>query len=615
MRKFLAIILLCFTFAFAAESNKTQEEDDIVSITNQIQTINSQINIIKSQQKDTNASKIDNSNLITLQKKKSDLLEKIPNYIMQIELTQNDINKYNLQKEALEKKVARLEKQSNKDAYIQSAIELEKMKVDYAYYSALISLEEVFKKGAKANSIRDVIDNGLLNLQTNSYVSIKDLKDSLNDTSGSYDSAFFDLELKKESEEEILTYLKNNADLLSSSMLLSELNLVDAVEYINKTTDINSSKFNIGKIVVIVAIFLFFVSLTRILAKLTYWLMSLIASGEGVKEAKNQIVDIVKKPISALLIIYALNICIGVGFYPVPVPLTVANIFSIIYIVAFSWLVLTILNGYGIAIIDKIAQKSKRKEVINLALKVIYVIVLIITLLLILQKLGFDISALIASLGIGGLAVAFAAKDIIANFFASVMMLFDNSFSQGDWIVCGDIEGTVVEIGFRKTTVRSFDNALIFVPNSKLASDPVRNWSRRKVGRRIRMVIGIEYGPTTEEIKKCVNDIKNMLINHPDIAKSEDIAANKRGLKYRQNIVSVDDYAGYKSNLFVVVDDFADSSINILVYCFAKTIVWGDFLDVKQDVMLKIMDILKQNGLNFAIPSQSLYIENIKDKI
>ena len=76
-----------------------------------------------------------------------------------------------------------------------------------------------------------------------------------------------------------------------------------------------------------------------------------------------------------------------------------------------------------------------------------------------------------------------------------------------------------------------------------------------------------------------------------------------------------DDYAGYKSNLFVVVDDFADSSINILVYCFAKTIVWGDFLDVKQDVMLKIMDILKQNGLNFAFPSQSLYIENIKDKI
>ena len=276
MRKFLAIILLSFITLFGADNNVTQE-DDIISITNQIQTINSQINIIKSQQKDLNASKVDNSNLITLQKKKSALLEKIPTYVMQIEVTQSDINKYNLQKEALEKKVARLEKQSNKDAYIQSAIELEKMKVDYAYYSALISLEEIFKKGAKANSIKEVIDGGLLNLQTNSYVSIKELKDSLNETSGSYDAAFMDLELKKETQEEILTYLKNNADLLSSSMLLSELNLVDAVEYINKTTAINSSKFNIGKIVVIVAIFLFFVSLTRILAKLTYWLMSLIA--------------------------------------------------------------------------------------------------------------------------------------------------------------------------------------------------------------------------------------------------------------------------------------------------------------------------------------------------
>ena len=614
MRKILTIVLLSFLTLFGAEDNKTQEES-IISLTNQILTLNNQIQIIKAQQKDTNSSKTDNSNLASLQKKKNDLLEKIPLYIMQIEVTQSDIDKFILQKNNLEKKVARLEKQSNKDAYIQSAIELEKMKVDYAYYSALISLEEIFKKGAKANSIKEVIDNGLLNLQTNSYVSIKELKDSLNETSSSYDNAFAELDLKKETDEEILIYLKNNADLLSSSMILSELNLVDTVEYINKLTSINSAKFNVGKIVVIIVVFLFFVSLTRILAKLTYWLMSLIASGEGVKEAKDQIVDIVKKPISALLIIYALNICIGVGFYPVQVPLTLANIFSIVYIVAFSWLVLTILNGYGIVIIDKIAQKSRRKEVVNLVLKVVYVIVLIIALLLILQKLGFDISALIASLGIGGLAVAFAAKDIIANFFASVMMLFDNSFSQGDWIVCGDIEGTVVEVGFRKTTIRSFDNALIFVPNSKLASDPVRNWSRRKVGRRIRMLIGIEYGATTDEIKKCVDDIKTMLINHPDIAKSEDITAKKKGLKYRQSIVSVDDYAGYKSNLFVVVDDFADSSINILVYCFAKTIVWGEFLDVKQDVMLKIMDILKQNGLNFAFPSQSLYIESVKDKI
>ena len=221
MRKILTIVLLSFLTLFGAEDNKTQEES-IISLTNQILTLNNQIQIIKAQQKDTNSSKTDNSNLASLQKKKNDLLEKIPLYIMQIEVTQSDIDKFILQKNNLEKKVARLEKQSNKDAYIQSAIELEKMKVDYAYYSALISLEEIFKKGAKANSIKEVIGNGLLNLQTNSYVSIKELKDSLNETSSSYDNAFAELDLKKETDEEILIYLKNNADLLSSSMILED---------------------------------------------------------------------------------------------------------------------------------------------------------------------------------------------------------------------------------------------------------------------------------------------------------------------------------------------------------------------------------------------------------
>ena len=232
--------------------------------------------------------------------------------------------------------------------------------------------------------------------------------------------------------------------------------------------------------------------------------------------------------------------------------------------------------------------------------------------MIVLSRLGFNVSAIIASLGIGGLAVALATKDILANFFASVMLLFDNSFSQGDWIVCGDIEGTVVEIGLRKTTIRTFDNALIFVPNSKLASDPIRNWNRRKLGRRIRMVLGVEYGSKISQLKKCVDDIKDMLIEHPDIATSEDMGSRLTS-RYRQNIVSVDDLAGYKSNLFVVIDELGDSSVNILVYCFSKTIVWGDFLAVKQDVILKIMQIVQNNGLSFAFPSQSLYIENLKD--
>ena len=143
--------------------------------------------------------------------------------------------------------------------------------------------------------------------------------------------------------------------------------------------------------------------------------------------------------------------------------------------------------------------------------------------------------------------------------------------------MCGDIEGTVVEIGLRKTTVRTFDNALIFVPNSKLASDPIRNWSRRKMGRRIRMLIGLEYSATTEQIKKCVEEIKQMLLDHPDIAKGDDMGSKKVS-RHDRGIVSIDDRAGYKSHSLVVVDEIVDSSINILGYYSSTTIVRGEFL-------------------------------------
>ena len=235
--------------------------------------------------------------------------------------------------------------------------------------------------------------------------------------------------------------------------------------------------------------------------------------------------------------------------------------------------------------------------------------------MLILSRLGFNVSAIIASLGIGGLAIALATKDILANFFASVMMLFDNSFSQGDSIVCGDIEGVVVEVGLRKTTVRTADNALIFVPNSKLASDPIRNWTRRRLGRLIKLTVGLEYKASSAQVKKCAEEIKSMLLNHPDIAKPSDLGSNdiQSSLRLRQNIVSIDDLIGYKSNLLVSVDSLSSSSIDILVYCFSKTIVWAEYLEVKEDVILKIMNIVESNGLSFAFPSQSLYIENLKD--
>lgn len=593
------------------------DDVDIVVIIRQIDKINNQIALVKAQANDKNETADENSLFKGILVKKNQLMDQIPSLLMQAKVGKEEIEKFKEEKAKLETRVKRLKNSSNKRIYIQSAIELQKMNIDEIFYSSVLGLEKLFNERAKPAKVKTSLEETLLNLQTTSYSNLKEIKEGLDPAlMEEFASAFEGLELHKKTFEEILVYLKNNAELMSSNYVFSELNLRVAIDFVNEKIPFKIEGVNFGKIIIILFVFLFFISFTRILSKITYlFMIKMYPKGNQEEGTKDRVVNIIKRPMLFMLTVHAIEICLAIFYYPAPVPLKFANYSSIVFIFSTAWLILGMLNGYGIVFISEITKKSGRKEVINLILKIIYFIIVVIALLAILSRLGFNVSAIIASLGIGGLAVALAAKDILANFFASVMLLFDNSFSQGDWIVCGDIEGTVVEIGLRKTTVRTFDNALIFVPNLKLASDPIRNWSRRRLGRRIRMNVGLEYGATSAQVKKCADDIRNMLLSHPAIAKPEDLASKSTHFasRFRQNIVSVDDLAGYKTNLFVVVDEFADSSINIMIYCFSKTIIWGDFLAVKQDVMLKIMDIVEANGLSFAFPSQSVYLENLKD--
>ena len=614
MRKILAAVFaLCFSLNLLANTaGDDLNATGILSVVNQINEANAQIAVIRAQSAENNETADKSVLFKTVLDKKEKLIEQIPYLIMQIEIDEEQVRKFEQEMQTLRAKTKKLKNQGNQNLYVKNMLELERMRLDGLFYSSLLNLENIFKEGGKAVSVKLAVEETLLSFQTEFYAQLKEFRESLDENLIAEHKGEFDaLEAHKKTLEEILHYLRDNAELLTSNYIISELNLKTAIDFINEKASF-TSKFNVGKAAIIFVVFLFFVSFTTLLSKLTLWaLMKFFVKHDSDRQTKGRIVEIIKRPMLLTLIAYAIDICVSIAYYPAPMPIKFANFLTITFVVAVTWLVLSVLNGYGMVLINELTKKSGRKEVINLILKIIYFIIFVIALLIVLSKLGFNVSAIIASLGIGGLAVALATKDILANFFASVMLLFDNSFSQGDWIVCGDIEGTVVEIGLRKTTVRTFDNALIFVPNSKLASDPIRNWSRRKMGRRIRMLIGLEYSATTEQIKKCVDEIKQMLIDHPDIAKGDDMGS-KKASRYDRGIVSIDDLAGYKSNLFVVVDEFADSSINILVYCFSKTIVWGEFLAVKEDVMLKIMNIVEANGLGFAFPSQSLYVEEVK---
>jgi MscS family membrane protein len=212
--------------------------------------------------------------------------------------------------------------------------------------------------------------------------------------------------------------------------------------------------------------------------------------------------------------------------------------------------------------------------------------IIFLALIMTIQNLGYSISGLLASLGIGGLAVALAAKDTLSNIFGSMMIILDRPFHIGDWIKAGDMEGTVEEIGFRSTKIRTFAKTLITVPNNIIANLSVDNISRMPK-RRIKLTVGVTYETSPDQMRRAVEAIRELLRIHPAI----------------------------DQDFFLVnFTEFNASSLDILVYCFTKTTVWGEYLDARQDVCLQIMDILEAHGMEIAFPSRSIYLHGADEE-
>ena len=303
------------------------------------------------------------------------------------------------------------------------------------------------------------------------------------------------------------------------------------------------------------------------------------------------------------LIIIHLIIVVVLGFESASI--NISKVFIIIYIILTAIILYRITNTIAYLKMEGMKKNAVLKdEVVNLSIKAINSLIILIATIAILKVLGVDLTAILSGLGIAGAAVAFAAKDTIANIFGSIAILMGDVFEQGDWIETKEVDGTVVEIGLRATTIRTFDNALVSVPNFELSSNGVKNWSRRTIGRRIKMNIGVTYESDFSDIKKAIEEIKIMLKEHPGIANEHTSYLNS---DRRAKLVSIEDFKGIKRTTLVYMDEFADSSINILVYCFSRTVVWNEWLEVKEDVMFKIAEILKQNNLEFAYPTMTIH--------
>lgn len=258
---------------------------------------------------------------------------------------------------------------------------------------------------------------------------------------------------------------------------------------------------------------------------------------------------------------------------------------SSVALVLVIWFCTRLVDGIADWWDDKAAQTESRLDdmLVPIIRKSLKAFLYVIGVVLILQNLGYSVSSLLAGLGIGGLAMAMAAKDTVANLFGSLVIFLDKPFQVGDWIEMGSVEGTVEEIGLRTTRIRTFANSLISVPNSSFTTDPCNNWSRMKK-RRVKMSIGVTYSTSSKKLDQLVKEIRQLIADNPKI----------------------------RNDFYLVnFDNFGPHSLDVFIYCFTETTNWGEFLQAKQEFMLSIMDKVESLGLSFAFPTQTLHVESL----
>jgi len=308
------------------------------------------------------------------------------------------------------------------------------------------------------------------------------------------------------------------------------------------------------------------------------------------KKTKTELDDIViselKKPIRFLMIIIGFDLFFKLTFLEsnkkvefLLLTMITIDIYWILF--AFTPAIKKALYNYS---------KNDKKltlELSNLIIRLIRLLIIFLALINLLYNFGINITAFIASLGLVGMAFALAAKDTAANLFGSIALMVDRSIKVGEWIKVNGVEGVVEDIGMRTTKIRTFEKSFVSVPNSIVANSNIENFSRRGV-RRIKMSIGLTYDTEPETISSIVDEIRYMLRSHPEIA--------------------------HDQTLLVRFNKFNPSDLGIFIYTFTNTSNWREYLRIREDINLKIIEIVRRHKANFAFPSQSIYIESLPQK-
>ena len=268
--------------------------------------------------------------------------------------------------------------------------------------------------------------------------------------------------------------------------------------------------------------------------------------------------------------------------------MVVSRVFSVCWIFSIFWIVLRFIDYVGLILKHRALQTDNKMDdqLIPFAIDLLKVILIVLIVLTVLSSVfEVNVTAMAAGLGIGGIAIAMASKESLENLLGSFTIFFDRPFTVGDAITAGSVTGVVEKVGFRSTRVRTFDKSIVTVPNKNMVNAELDNLGARPV-RRVRFFIGLTYDSSIDQIKNIVSDIQKMIDEHPDT-----------------------DQDGR-----VRFQEFASSSLDILVMYFVASPSWDDLINVRQDVNYKIMEIVSKHKASFAFPSTSIYVEKDASK-
>ncbi len=339
----------------------------------------------------------------------------------------------------------------------------------------------------------------------------------------------------------------------------------------------------IGKLLVAASIFILFLTLRKLISKHIITRLKRITSKTSSRIDDN-VIESIEHPIGMIPIVIGLFFAleyldIDGTFGEIGKKLTRSLIVLIIF-----WGFHNLINPMSF-LLDKVAIVFST-AMRDWLLKVIKITLIFIGSATILEVWGIKIGPILAGLGLFGVAVALGAQDLFKNLISGILIISEKRFNVGDWIlVDGLVEGTVEDIGFRSTIVRRFDKAPVYVPNARLADSAVTNFSAM-THRRIFWHIGVEYRTTIEQLMEIRDKIEQYIIDNDEFAKPSEVPT------------------------FVRIDRFSSSSIDIMLYCFTRSIVWGQWLEIKERLSLKIKEIVEGAGTSFAFPSRTIYMSD-----